>query len=138
MKDAETKYIAYDKDALAIVDAVSRVWRVNLLGCKCFSVIIDPALLALTTFQSLNVYDDFLSQLKGVYFSYNYFSNENNGRMKRQLIEKSSDGLCRYHNQSCILRPTLALIKALLVEYHDNECQPNYRRLMASLLKRFW
>jgi hypothetical protein len=37
-----------------------------------------------------------------------------------------------------ISRPTLALIKALLVEYHDNASYPNYRRLLASLLKRFW
>jgi hypothetical protein len=32
----------------------------------------------------------------------------------------------------------LALIKALLVQYHDNVGHPNYRRLMASLLKHFW
>jgi hypothetical protein len=37
-----------------------------------------------------------------------------------------------------IPRPALALIKALLVEYQDNAGHPNYRRLMASLLKRFW
>ncbi len=43
----------------------------------------DHALLALTTFQSLNVDDDFLSQLKGAYSSCNYFFNENIGRRKR-------------------------------------------------------
>ena len=53
------------------------------------------------------------------------------------MIEKSSDGLFRYHHRVVIPRPTLALIKALLVEYHDNVGHPNYRRLMASLLKRF-
>ncbi len=26
---------------MAIVEAVSRVWRLYLLGCKCFSVITD-------------------------------------------------------------------------------------------------
>jgi len=98
----------------------------------------DPVLLALTTFQSLNVDDDFLSQLKRAYFSCNYFSDDNIGRRKRQLIEKSSDGLFRYHNRAVIPRPTLALIKALLVEYHDNVGHPNYRLSMASLLKRFW
>jgi hypothetical protein len=152
LKDAETRYNAYDKEALAIVEAVSRVWRVYLLGCKCVSVITDhatlvhllkqssdkltdrqshwveklmpyademhilykkgilneadpvsrrpdflqldlyrpedslwwdgkvpdimyngsdPTLLALTTFQELNVDDDFLSQLKGAYSSCN-------------------------------------------------------------------
>jgi hypothetical protein len=43
----------------------------------------DPALLSLTTFQSLNVDDGFLSQLKGVHSSCNYFSRENVGRRKR-------------------------------------------------------
>ena len=45
LKDAETRYSAYDKEALAIVEAVSRVWRVYLLGCKSFSVITDHATL---------------------------------------------------------------------------------------------
>ena len=36
----------------------------------------DPALITLTTFRSLNVDDDFLSQLKGAYYSPNYFSDE--------------------------------------------------------------
>ena len=48
----------------------------------------DPGFLALATFQSLNVDDDFLSQLNGAYFSCNYFSGENIDRRKRQLIEK--------------------------------------------------
>jgi hypothetical protein len=94
--------------------------------------------LALTTFQELNVDDDFMSQLKGAYSSCNYFFDENIGRRKRQLIEKSSDGLFRYHHRVLIPCPALALIKALLVKYHDNADHPNYRRLMASLLKRFW
>jgi len=75
----------------------------------------DPALLAQTTFQSLNVDDDFLSQLKGAYSSCNYFSDENIGRRTRQLIEKSSDGLFRYHHRVVIPHPTLVLIKALLI-----------------------
>ena len=44
-KDDETKKNSCDKEELAIVEAVSRVWRVYLLGCKCFSVIIDHATL---------------------------------------------------------------------------------------------
>ena len=98
----------------------------------------DPALLALTTFQSLNVDDDFMSQLKGAYSSCNYFSYENIGRRKRRLIEKSSNKIFRYHNRIVIPRLALALIKSLLVEYHDNGGHPNYGRFMASLLKRFW
>ena len=41
LKDDETKYSAYDKETLAIVEAVSRVWRVYLLGCKCFSMVTN-------------------------------------------------------------------------------------------------
>ncbi len=36
-----------------------------------------------------------------------------------------------------IPRPTNALIKALLFEYHDNVGHLNYCRLMASLIKRY-
>jgi len=97
----------------------------------------DTALPALTTYQSLNIDDDLLSQLKGAYSPYNYFSDENIGKRKRELIEKSPNGLFRYHNRVAIPRSTLALIKALLVEYHDNVGHPNYHRLMALLLKRF-
>ena len=31
LKDCETRYSAYDREALAVVEAVSRVWRVYLL-----------------------------------------------------------------------------------------------------------
>ncbi len=97
------------------------------------------ALLTLSTLESLNVYDDFLSNLKGAYSTCAYFSNDNNERRLRQKIEKSFDGLFRYHNRVVIPRPTNALIKALLFKYHDNVGHPIYcRRLMASLLKRFW
>ncbi len=55
------------------------------------------------------------------------------------MIEKSSDGLqFRHHNRLVIPRLTLDVIKALLIEYHDNASHPNYCRLMASFLGRFW
>jgi hypothetical protein len=38
-------YSAYDCEALAVVEAVFRVWRVYLLECKHFSVVIDHATL---------------------------------------------------------------------------------------------
>ena len=54
------------------------------------------------------------------------------------MADKSSDGLFRYHHRAVVIpRPTLDLIKSLLVEYHDNAGHPNDRRLMALLLKRF-
>jgi hypothetical protein len=37
-----------------------------------------------------------------------------------------------------IPHPAFFFIKALLFEYHGNVDQPNYCRLMTSLLKRYW
>ena len=69
----------------------------------------DPALLALSTLEILNVNDDFfLSKLKGEFFSCNYFSNENIERRLRQKCEKSYEGLFGYHNRVVIPRPTSA------------------------------
>jgi len=45
----------------------------------------DPALLALITYQSFNVDDDFLPQLKRAYSSCNYFFDENIGRRGAHL-----------------------------------------------------
>ena len=45
LKDAETRYSAYDKEALVIVKAFSRIKRMHLLGCICFSVVTDHATL---------------------------------------------------------------------------------------------
>ena len=97
-----------------------------------------PALLTLSTLEALNVDDDFMSNLKGAYSTCAYFSNDNNERRLRHTSEKSSDGLFRYHNRVVVPRPANAFIKALLFEYHDNVGHPNYCRLIASLLKRFW
>ena len=92
----------------------------------------DPSLLAISKLEALNVDDDFLSKLKGAYSTCAYFSNENIERRLRQKIEKSSDGLCRYHDRGVIPRPANALIKALPIEYHDNVDHPNYCHLMDS------
>jgi len=43
LKDCETRYSAYDREALAIVETMSRVWKVYLLGCKHFSMVTDHA-----------------------------------------------------------------------------------------------
>jgi len=96
----------------------------------------DPALQALSILEALNVDDDFLSNLKGAYSNCVNFSNDNNERRLRQKFDKSSDWLFRYHNRVVIPRPANALIKAFAFEYRDNIGHPNYRRLMASLLKR--
>jgi len=43
LKDCETRYSAYDREALAVDETVSRVWRVYLLGYKHFPVVTDHA-----------------------------------------------------------------------------------------------
>jgi len=55
--------------------------------------------------EALNVDDDFLSDLKGAYPTCAYFYNDNNERRLRQKIDKSSDGLFRYHNRVVIPSP---------------------------------
>ena len=45
LKDVETRYSAYDKEGLVMMEAVSKVWRMYLLGCKCFRVVTDHATL---------------------------------------------------------------------------------------------
>jgi hypothetical protein len=45
LKDAKTRYIAYNKEALDMMEAVSRVWRKYLLSGKCFSLATDHATL---------------------------------------------------------------------------------------------
>jgi len=80
--------------------------------------------------------------LKGAYcrtLLVHIFSNENIERRSRKKFEKSSDGLFnKYRNQVMIPYSTNVLIKSLLIEYLDDVGHPNYRRLMASLLTRYW
>ena len=48
----------------------------------------EASLLALSTFEILNVDDDFLSKLRGANSSCNHFSNENIKRRLSKKIEK--------------------------------------------------
>jgi len=54
LKDCKTGYRAYGREALAVVEAVSRVWRVYLPGCKHISVVIDHTTLTHLLKQSSN------------------------------------------------------------------------------------
>ena len=45
LKYCETRYSAYDREALAVVEVVTRVWKVYLLECKHFSMATDHATL---------------------------------------------------------------------------------------------
>ncbi len=76
-----------------------------------------PALKALSTLEALNVNVNFLSNLKGGYFSCAYFSDNTDERRLRQKIEKSSDGLFRYHNRVVIPRKTNNLAFFILRQY---------------------
>jgi len=153
MDYAKLTRIIYKKEILNEADPVSRrpdflhidnlympdesLWwdgKVPYIDINCNGL----ALLAPSTLEAINVDDDFLSiNLKGAYYTCGYFSNDKNERRLRQKIEKSSDGLFKYHNRVVIPRPANVLIKPFLFEYHDNVGHPNYRRLMASLLKRY-
>jgi hypothetical protein len=97
----------------------------------------EPALLALSI-EILNVDVDFLAQLKQTYTSCKYFSDENSLRWKSQKIEKLTDGFLRYHNRLVIPRPAQVLKKVLLLKYHDNVGHSNHRRVLSTLLKRYW
>ncbi len=97
-----------------------------------------PPLQALSALESFNVDVDLLSRLKGAHSSFNYFSYENIDRKKRHLIKKPSDGLFRYHNHVVLPRPAIVVVKALLIEYHENVGHSNHRRLLACILQRFF
>jgi len=58
--------------------------------------------------------------------------------MEESKIEKSKDGLFRYHNRLVIPRPAQALKKVLLLEYHDNASHSNHPCVLATLLKQYW
>jgi hypothetical protein len=93
----------------------------------------DHALSALSTLESLKVEDDLMSQLKGACSTCHFFYDENIDRRKRQLVEKSSDGLFQYHNRVVIPRPTLALIKmAHFVPCHKEIPKEESRHLFMS------
>jgi hypothetical protein len=94
----------------------------------------EPALLALSI-EEFNVDVNFLTQLKEAYSLCSYFSEVNSLRSKSQKIVKL-DGLFSYRNRLAIPRPSHALKKLLLLEYHDNAGHFKYRRVLATLLKR--
>jgi len=84
-----------------------------------------------------SVNDDFLTKLKTAYSACSYFADEKT-RCKGHGLIKSSDGLYTYHDRLVIPRLAQDLRILLLADYHDNNGHPNWRRLLATLLKRFW
>ena len=85
----------------------------------------------------VSVDDDFLTKLKTVYYSCSYFCDEKT-RLKDHGLIKSSYGLFTYQDKLVIPRPAQEMRILLLTEYHDNDGHPNWRRLLTTLLKRFW
>ena len=83
----------------------------------------------------VSVDDDYLTKLKTAYSACSYFVDEKT-RWKGHGLIMSSDGLYTYHDRLVIPRQAQDLRILLLTEYHDNVGHPNWRRLLATLLKR--
>ena len=95
----------------------------------------DTPLLVLSA-DTVSVDDGFLIKLKTAYSSCSYFTDEKT-RWKGHGMLKLSDGLYTYHDRLVIPRPAQDLRILLLTEYHDNVGHPNWRILLATLLKIF-
>ena len=206
LNDAERNYSAYDLEALAVVESVTRVWRMYLDGCKAIQVVTDHSTLThllrqpsttLTKRQAhfierlmpytgymtilyrkgsanvadpvsrrpdfysiwwdgevpdqsnclhaiealdrteLSVDDEFSVKLKGAYKSTKYFDAENGG-YKKDKLKLEADGLFTYHGRVVIPKNLPELRITLMHELHDANGHPSWRRLLASLLKRYW
>ena len=71
-----------------------------------------------------------------IFSSCSYFADEKT-RGKGHGLIKLSHGLYTHHDRLVIPRPAQNLRILLLDEYHDNVGHPNWRRLLATMLKRF-
>ena len=207
LNDAERNYSAYDLEALAVVEAVTRVWRMYLDGCAGISVVTDHATLTHLLKQSsekltkrqahfverlmpytgtmkivyrkgtaneadpvsrrpdfysiwwdgevpidttgdaavdllvlnaedISVDEGFRLRLITAYKTMDYFGAD--GNWQKDKLHKTADGLFLYHGRIVIPRPALELRVMLMSEMHDNAGHPHWKRLLASLLKRYW
>ena len=205
LNDAERNYYAYDLEALAVVEAVTRVWRMYLDGARSISVVTDhatlthllkqpslnltkrqaryveqpmpyagymkllyrkgstneadpvsrrpdfysiwwdgevpnepehavEACLALTA-EEISVDEDFKDKLTAAYKVTKYF--DDNGPWKKDGLVRFDD-LYLYHDRVVIPRHAADLRDCLMYEMHDNAGHSNWRRLLATVLKRFW
>jgi hypothetical protein len=95
----------------------------------------DIALVVLSA-DIVSVDDDFPTKLKTAFSSCSYSCDENTRWKGRGLI-KSSDGSYTYYDMLVMSRPAQDLRILLLIEYHNHASHPNWRRLLATLLKIF-
>ena len=84
----------------------------------------------------ISVDENFSIKLKKEYEATSYFDED--GRWQKDGLQKTADGLFLYHDRIVIPRPAQELRKCLMHELHDAAGHPSWRRLLASLLKRFW
>jgi hypothetical protein len=96
----------------------------------------DTALLVLST-DTVSVDDGFLTKVKTAFFSCLYVTDEKT-RWKGHGLIKSSGGLYTYHGRLVIPRAAQDLRILMLTDCHDNVGHHNWRRLLATLLKRFY
>jgi hypothetical protein len=74
---------------------------------------------------------------KFLFSACSYFTDEKT-RLKGHGLIKSYDNLYTYHERLFIPRSAQDMRILLLIGYHDNFVHSNWRRLLATLLKRFW
>ena len=84
---------------------------------------------------TVSVDDGFRTKLKTANSSCSYFIDKKT-RCKSHGLIKYFYGLYTYHDQIVIPHPAQDLRILLLIEYHDNSGHPNWRKLLATLLKR--
>ena len=92
------------------------------------------ACLALTA-EEISVDEDFKDKLIVAYKVTKYF--DDNGPWKKDGLVRFDDRYL-YHDRVVIPRPAADLRDCLMYEMHDNAGHSNWRRLLATVLKRFW
>lgn len=96
----------------------------------------DEALLLALTADDISVDEEFGLKLKEEYKKATFFDDK--GGWNKAGLTKTDDGLFLYHDRILIPRSAPALRESLMYELHDASGHPNWRRLLANLLRRFW
>ena len=132
--------ILYRKGSANEADPVSR--RPDFYSIWWDGEVPDPltalhAMEVLGTDSGITVGDEFVAKLKGAYAATNYFNVEN-GSWQKDNLQHSADGLFLYHGRIVIPRNAPDLRNCLMYELHDAAGHSSWRRMLSTLLRRFW